>query len=130
MEELEEQDDLEAWAYKNACAIMINWIKQSQIELVASPEEEDFRKEEKLLEQFWAAEEQRDAEEKAEAQAANVAKPARNWAMMAGGGAKPQQLAVKAPVARAVKRAFPATVEDLTKYAQLDDSWGVIAMGE
>lgn len=40
------------------------------------------------------------------------------------------QVAVKAPVARAVKRAFPATMEDLPKYAQLDDSWGVIAMKE
>ena len=91
------------------------------MELVAAPEEEDFQKEDELLEQFWAAEKQRETEE---------AKPARNWAMLAGGGAKPQQVAVKAPVARAVKRAFPATVEDLTKYAQLDDSWGVIAMGE
>lgn len=117
MEELEKQDYLEAWAYKNACAIMINWIKQSQMELVAAPEEEDFQKEEELLEQFWAAEEQRDAEE---------AKPVRNWAMLAGGGAKPQ-VAVKAPVARAVKRAFPGTVNDLWTDEQLG-SWGDDAM--
>jgi hypothetical protein len=119
MEELEEQDHLEAWAYRNACAIMINWINQSQLVLVPAPEEEDFKKEEKLLEQFWAAEEQREAEE---------AKPVRNWAVLAGGGAKPQ-VAVKAPVARAVKRAFPATVNDLWADDQLG-SWGEAAMEE
>ena len=117
MEELEEQDHLEAWAYRNACAIMINWIKQSQMALAPAPEEEDFQKEEKLLEQFWAAEEQREAEE---------AKPVRNWAVLAGGGAKPQ-VAVKAPVARTVKRAFPATVNDLWADDQLG-SWGEAAM--
>jgi hypothetical protein len=107
----EEQDHLKAWAYKNACAMMINWIKQSQMELVAAPEEEDFRKEERLLEQFWAAEEQRYAEEKAEAQAANVAKPVRNWAVLAGAGA------VKAPtVAPTVKGEVVVPDSDLDDY--------------
>jgi hypothetical protein len=84
-------------------------------------DDEDSAAEEKLLEQFWAAEEQRDAEEAALAAAEQKVAIApdvpRNWAAL-GGGAKPREV----PKAPAKKRTLPpiGTVEDL----QLDELRG------